>query len=267
MWWRSVGLKAIYDQWRATVGLGLFMAVYAGFLIAVYPTIASIVQIRDIFDKLPPAFRALFAPGGVDITTPEGYIATEFFSVVGPLLFFAYTIAIAGSATAGEEEKGTIDLLMALPVPRWRVVLEKYVSVVVGTVLLGVILLGGMALGGLVAGLQLHLEGLAAIVASAVLLALLFGALALLLGAWTGRRTLSIGVAFGLAIVAYFVYSFSLLVDLLEPVRPLSPYTYYIGDNPLVNGLLPANVAVLGVTTIVLVVLAVIAFQRRDLRV
>jgi hypothetical protein len=26
MWWRSVGLKAFYDQWRATVGLGLFMA-------------------------------------------------------------------------------------------------------------------------------------------------------------------------------------------------------------------------------------------------
>jgi ABC-2 type transport system permease protein len=267
MWWRSVGLKAFYDQWRATVGLGLFMAVYAGFLIAVYPTIASIVQIRDIFDKLPDAFRALFAPGGVDITTPEGYIATEFFSVVGPLLFFAYTIAIAGSATAGEEERGTLDLLMALPVPRWRVVLEKYVSIVVGTVLLGAILLGGMALGGVIAGLQLHLEGLAAIVASAVLLALLFGALALLLGAWTGRRTLSIGLAFALAITAYFVYSFSQLVELLEPVRPLSPYTYYIGDNPLVKGLLPANVAVLAITTLVLVALAVIAFQRRDLRV
>ena len=104
------------------------MAAYAGFILAIFPSISSIVQIKDIFEKLPPAFRALFAPGGIDITTPEGYIATEFFSLVGPLLFFAYTIAIGGSATAGEEERGTIDMLMAMPIPRWRVVFEKFLA-------------------------------------------------------------------------------------------------------------------------------------------
>jgi ABC-2 type transport system permease protein len=267
MWWRSVGLKAFYDQWRATLGLAAFMAAYAGFILAIFPSISSIVRIKDIFDQLPPAFRALFAPGGIDITTPEGYIATEFFSLVGPLLFFAYTIAISGSATAGEEESGTIDMLMAMPIPRWRVVLEKFLAVIVGTALLGLGILGGLALGGLVAGLQLHFDGLVAIVVGAVLLALVFGALALWLGALTGRRTMSIGVAFAVAIASYFLYSFSALVSALEPLRPLSPFTYYIGDNPLVNGIRPANVAVLGGATVVLFVLALIAFRRRDLRV
>lgn len=267
MWWRSVALKAFYDQWRATVGLAAFMAAYAGFILAIFPSISSIVQIKDIFEKLPPAFRALFAPGGIDITTPEGYIATEFFSLVGPLLFFAYTIAIGGSATAGEEERGTIDMLMAMPIPRWRVVFEKFLALVVGTVLLGLALLGGLALGGAVAGLQLRFDGLGAIVVGAVLLALLFGSLALLLGALTGRRTFSIGVAFAAAIASYFLYSFSALVSALEPLRPLSPFTYYIGDNPLVSGILPWNVAVLAGTTVVFFILALVAFQRRDLRV
>jgi len=267
MWWRSVGPKAFYDQWRATVALGGFMAVYAGFLLAIYPTISSIIQIRDIFEKLPPAFRALFAPGGIDITTPEGFVATEFFSLVGPLLFFAYTIAIAGSATAAEEERGTIDMLMSMPIPRWRVVLEKFVALVIGSVLLALALFGGLAVGALVAGVRLHLDGVAAIIASAVLMALLFGALALWVGALTGRRTFSIGLAFAVAIAAYFLYSFSQLADVLRPFQPLSPFTYYIGDNPFVNGLVPANVAVLGLTTLVFFILAVVAFQRRDLRV
>lgn len=263
----SILIKALRDQGRATLGLGLFMAAYAGLIIAIFPSINSIVELRQIFDKLPEAFRAMFAPGGIDITTPEGYIATEFFSLIGPLLFFAYTIAIGGSATAAEEERGTIDLLMALPVPRWRVVLEKYVALIMGAIALGIALLLGIAAGGLAAGLELRLVGLAAIIGSAVLLALLFGALALLLGALSGRRMFSIGLAFALAVASYFVYSFSALVEVLKPLRPISPFTYYIGDNPLVNGLKAVDIAVLGVATIVFFLLAVVAFSRRDLRV
>ena len=267
MWWRSIGLKAFYDQWRPTAGLALFMAAYAGLIMGIYPSIAAIVEIRDLFERLPEAFRVMFAPGGLDITTPEGFVAAEFFSIIGPLLFFAYTIGIAGSATAGEEERGTIDLLMSLPIPRWRVVLEKYVTVVVGTVILGAALLAGIAGGAFAGGIDLDYNGVAAIVASAVLLGLLFGALALFVGAVTGRRTFSIGVAFGLAIASYLVYSLSELVDLIKPLRPLSPFTYYIGGNPLANGLNTVDVGILAGATLVLVVLAVVAFRRRDLRV
>ena len=267
MWWRSVGLKAFYDQWRATLGLALFMAAYAGLIMGIYPSIAAITEIRDIFERLPEAFRVMFAPGGLDITTPEGFLATEFFSIIGPLLFFAYTIAIGGSATAGEEERGTIDLLMSLPVPRWRVVLEKYISVAVGTVILGAGLLLGIAAGAFAAGVDLRYDGIGAIVASAILLGLLFGALALFVGALTGRRTFSIGVAFALAVASYLVYSLSALVDLIKPLRPVSPFTYYIGGNPLVNGLDPTNIAVLTGATLAFLVLALVAFQRRDLRV
>jgi len=267
MWWRSVGLKAFYDQWRGTLGLAFAMAFYSGALVALYPSIASIVAIRDIFDKLPEAMRALFAPGGVDLTTPEGFIATEFFSIVGPLLFFGYTIAVGGSATAAEEERGTIDMLAALPIARWQIPFEKFVALVVGTAILGAALWGGIVVGARIVGVELSTQGIAALTISAALMGLVFGGLALWLGAATGRRTFSIGLAFGAAILAYFVYSFSELVDALKPVRGLSPFTYYIGDNPLKNGLLPLNVAVLVGATLVFLVLALFTFQRRDLRV
>ena len=267
MWWRSIALKAFYDQSRATLGLALFMAAYAGLIMGIYPSISGIIEIGPLFERLPEAFRVMFAPGGLDITTPEGFVAAEFFSIIGPLLFFAYTIGIGGSATAGEEERGTIDLLMSLPIPRWRVVLEKYVTVVVGTVVLGAALVMGMAAGAFAGGIDLRYDGIGAIVASAILLGLLFGALALFVGALTGRRTFSIGVAFALAVASYLVYSLSALVDLIKPLRPFSPFTYYVGGNPLSNGLNAVDAGILAGATIVLVVLAVVAFRRRDLRV
>ena len=267
MWWRSVGLKTFHDQWRGTLGLALFMAAYTGLIMGIYPSIAAIIEIREIFERLPEAFRVMFAPGGLDITTPEGFVATEFFSIIGPLLFFGYTVAIAASATAGEEERGTIDLLMSLPIPRWRVVLEKYLSAIVGTVILGAALLLGIAGGAFAGGIDLRYDGMAAMVASAILLALLFGAVALFLGALTGRRAFSMGVAFGLAVASYLVYSLSELVELIRPLRPISPFTYYIGGNPLANGLNSVDAGILAGATIVLVILAVVAFRRRDLRV
>ena len=267
MWWRSVGLKAFYDQWRGTLSLAGAMAFYSGALVALYPSISSIIAIRDIFDKLPEAMRALFAPGGVDLTTPEGFIATEFFSIVGPLLFFGYTIGIGGSATAAEEERGTIDMLAALPIPRWRIPFEKFLALVVGTAILAVALWGGIVVGARIVNVDVSARGIGALTVSAALMGLLFGALALWIGAATGRRTFSIGLAFGAAILSYFVYSFSELVDLLKPVRPLSPFSYYIGDNPLVNGLLARNVAVLAGVTVILLLLSLVTFSRRDLRV
>jgi ABC-2 type transport system permease protein len=264
---RSVGLKAFYDQWRGTLSLAFAMAFYSGVLVALYPSISSIVSIKDLFEKLPEAFRALFAQGGVDFTTPEGFIATEFFSIVGPLLFFGYTIGIGGSATAAEEERGTIDMLAALPIARWRIPFEKFLALIVGTAILAVALWGGIVVGARIVGVELSTQGIAALTISAALMGLLFGALALWIGAATGRRTFTIGLAFGAAILSYFLYSFSELVDALKPVRPLSPFTYYIGDNPLVNGLMFRNVAVLVGVTAVLVVLELVTFSRRDLRV
>lgn len=267
VWWRSVGLKAFYDQWRGTVGLAIGVATYAGLIMAIFPSITGIADLKAIFERLPEPMRVLFAPGGVDITTPEGFISTEFFSIIGPLLFFAYTVAIGGSATAAEEERGTIDLLLSAPVPRWRIVVEKFIALTIGTVVISLGLLAGLAAGALAAGVQLRFDGITATIASAGLLGLLFGAVAMAVGALTGRRTFSIGVAFGLAIASYLVYSLSELVEAIKPLRPLSAFTYYIGDSPLLNGLQPASVAVLVVTTVVLLVLALVAFERRDLRV
>ena len=62
-------------------------------------------------------------------------------------------------------------------------------------------------------------------------------------------------VAGGFAVVAFIVNALAPSVCWLEPLRPLSPFRWYMEPDPLLTGLHPANVAVLlGITALLYVV-------------
>jgi ABC-2 type transport system permease protein len=184
-----------------------------------------------------------------------------------PLLFIAYTAGLGANAIAGEEEHGTLDLLLANPLPRWRVVLDKFAAMAVLTLILGVALWVGLAVGAAPVHMDLNLGRLAAVTLSAVLLGLAFGALALAVGAVTGKRGLSTALASVVGVVAYLINSLAPVVKGLAPYRKLSLLYYYIGADPLRNGLNLGHAAVLVGVTAVLLLLAVFGFQRRDVGV
>jgi ABC-2 type transport system permease protein len=92
-----------------------------------------------------------------------------------------------------------------------------------------------------------------------------FGALALLVGAVTGRAVVSRAVPAMVAVAAYLINGFGLTVRWLHPVRKLSPFYQYLGHDPIRHGF---SLVAIGVTvgcTALLLWLAVVAFGRRDL--
>ena len=52
----------------------------------------------------------------------------------------------------------------------------------------------------------------------------------------------------------------------LDWLKYLSPFYYYAGHDPLTQGIDAGDLAVLGVAAIVLTALAMVGFERRDLR-
>jgi ABC-2 type transport system permease protein len=106
---------------------------------------------------------------------------------------------------------------------------------------------------------------LAATVAAG-LLGGLFGVLALLTGAATGRRGPAIGVPAALAVAAYLLMALAPLADWLEPWRVLSPFYYYASYDRLVDGMDWGASGVLALVTALLAGAAVLAFERRDLK-
>ncbi|MBP1705286.1 MAG: hypothetical protein H6Q36_1025 [Chloroflexi bacterium] len=263
---RSVFTKVIHDQWRILIAWAVFAGLWPALYIALYPSIGAVEEMQSLLDSMPPAIRQLFASSDLDISTPEGYLNIEMFSFVAPLLVMAYTVIAGGGATAGEEDKGTLDLLLANPIRRRRVLAEKSLAFLLGTAVIGLGMWLGLAAGALGAGVEVNLGLVGQAIVSALLLGLAFGSFAMAIGALTGQRWLAAGLALATSVAAFFLNGLGSLVDWLDAWRPVSPFYHYIANDPLVHGLDPVHAGVLVAGTLAWFAVAVVAFERRDLR-
>jgi ABC-2 type transport system permease protein len=262
----SVFLKTVRDLRRGLLWLSLGLVGLVALLVAVYPTVRDNPDLTKLVKQYPDALKSLLSfGGGVDYTSGAGYLGSELFSFMIPLLFLVAAIGAGARAIAGEEEKGTLDLLLANPVSRRRVVLEKLGALVLELLALGVVLWVGLVIGSHAATMKVSAAHLGAGATAAVLLGVTFGTISLLIGAASGKRGLAAGLSAALAVAAYVVISLAPLVSGLEPLQRLSPVYHYAASDPLRNGLEARHVAVLAGIALVAAVLAVATFDRRDI--
>jgi ABC-2 type transport system permease protein len=265
---RSVLGKSIHDQWRAVLLWSVFAAGLPALYVALYPSFGSgsmLVQFQQLMDQMPEAYRALFASTGLDLTTAEGFLNIELFSFVAPLMLLAVAIALGASATAGEEESGTADLLLANPIRRSRVVAEKAIAMILWTAVVAAAIWAGVVVAAVAFGVDLRLERVALALVSAALLGVTFGGVALVVGALLARRMAAFAVAIMLAVLAYFLNALAPLISGMSGWRVLSPFYWYVGNDPLRHGLEPAHVLALVAVTAVCVATAAIVWERRDI--
>ncbi len=96
------------------VGWGIGVAAVVLMYAAFYPSIKeSAADLQAYMDNLPEAIRAIVA--GEDYTSPVGYLESEFFNTMGALVVLIFAIGAGARSIAGEEEAGTLDLLLSTP--------------------------------------------------------------------------------------------------------------------------------------------------------
>jgi ABC-2 type transport system permease protein len=260
-----VSAKTLRDHRRGILGWVAALVLLALMDLAVFPTVQSqAAQMEQFLRAYPQALKAMFGLS-TDFSTGPGYFDAEFLSLLGPLVVLAIGIGFGAGATATEEERGTIDWLMSTPLSRTRVMLEKSLGVLLAVLAAGAALMAVMLIGSPLAGLDLGIGGIAAAAAKLIFLGWAYAALALAVGAATGRRWAATGVAVGLGLGGYLLTSLARLVPALQPWRWLSPFTWYASRDALRGQLHTSYLAALILTTLILVTLAVVAFRRRDL--
>ncbi len=265
---RNVALKTVRDLRGGFLWWSVGLVGMVALMVSVYPTVRSNPALNRLVQQYPDALKAFIGFGGeVDYLSPAGYLGSELFSFMVPLLLLVAAIGAGARAVAGEEEAGTLELLLSCPVSRRRVVLEKLAALAIEVVGLGVVLLVSLWVGGRAVSMDVSFAHLAAATAAAVLLALAYGALAVLVGAATGRRALTAGVVAAAAVAAYLVASLASLVDVLEPAKLASPFYQYSAGDPLRNGLAAGHTVLLAAIGVFAGALAPFALERRDVGV
>ena len=262
----NVFLKSLRDQRKSLLFWGIGVGVLMLLTLLFYPSFSDMPELSDIFEDSDVLAR-VFAGGFTDLTSPEGYLNSQLFVLALPILFLIFAIAQGSGAIAGEEERGTLDLLLSNPLTRSRVALETFAAMIVAILVLALAVWLGMAIGAIAVDMDISFGRMAEATLSAALLGMAFGTLALAIGCVRGKRGLSIGVTSTFGVAAYFVNALAPMVEALEPFSKLSPFYYYISSDPLTNGLNFAHTAVLIGLVIVLLAVALITVERRDLGV
>ena len=261
----SVLTKTLRDARRPFLWWSAGLAAYVAMIVAVYPTIRDNDELGRLVEQYPEALKAFIAFGGeLDFTSATGYLGGELFSFMIPALLLVVAVGGGAGAIAGEEERGTLDLLLATPVPRRRVAAEKLTAVCLELVGLGAVLWASLWLGGRLVSMGIPAGDLAGATASAVLLAIAYGAIAFLLGAGTGRKAAAIGISIAAAVAAFLVSSLASIVGALEPLRAISPFHHYAAGDPLTNGLQPWHALFLVGLGAAAAIVGIVLFDRRD---
>jgi ABC-2 type transport system permease protein len=240
----------------AAIGLVAVMAAVG----ALFPAVGHTIGKLDV----PQSVDNLL--GGANYGTVAGWFRSEIAVIYGPLVIGALAITGASTTTAGEEEAGILALVLAYPIRRARLILGKAVAIAGVVLVIAIATWAGLIIGVALAGGGITLGDMTALCVQLAFFGLAVGALAIALAAATGRRALATGVAAGVAILSWLVNSFAPLVSGLSWLKYLSLFYYYAGHDPLTRGVDVVGLIVLAAVTAVLIAIALVTIDRRDLR-
>ncbi len=264
---RNPFLKSLRDHLRPLLVWGAGAALYVALLMSIYPSIRnSAAAINEYVKEMPEAIRAAFM-GSSDFTTPVGYVNVELLSWLAPVVLIAFAVVLAARSLAGEEESGTLSLVLTHAVGRRRLVLHKYAALIVAVAALGGVFWASLMIATAIAGTPVGSGELGVAFLRLTLLGLAMGSITFAVGGGTGRRQYGIAAGAGVAVAMYLLNTLAVMDESVRPFRYVSLFHYAGGAAPLGKDLDVAGLAVMAATSAVMLVAALVLFERRDVHV
>lgn len=263
----SVFHKTVWERRRSILWWCLGVVAITLLTMASYPTV---LEQRETYEALLEGAEGVAAIFGFEAVSelfdPAGYMVSNLYAQVLLIVLMVFTIGIGAGGIAGEESKRTIDLLLAQPVRRRRVVLDIMAAMGVLTLVIVAAVMVAEVATNSVFQLDLGIVGYLAANVGVSLLALIFGAMALAVGAVSGRRGYAIGFSAATAVLLFVLFGLATSVSFLEWTEPLNPISWFLGSRPLTEGFAP-EFGWMVLTIAVLVAIALWGFERRDVGV
>ncbi len=255
--------RTLRDSRKAMLGIGLGGAIMAIWVTALFPTFKGFDEFNQLLES--PIIKALVGDVG-DYTTPEGFLGSEFFGFM-PLFLAFYTVVVGLGIIGSEEVAGRLDVLLSTPVPRWRIILEKFLAyVVVYLAILAVMFLGFVLILALMPEVEIAIGRVGEGVLNLLPALLVMTALPLLLTTLVRGRGTAGAIAGAIIVASWFITALAdLAPDVLGTIQYLSMFTYYNSFAVLSRGMQWGDFALLTAATAAMVGLTLFFFQRRDL--
>ncbi len=219
---------------RGLIGWAVALSSISAVYVLFYPAIGA-DQLQSMVDVLPPELAQ--AMGYDRLGSAAGYVTATVYALLGAALLLVFAVGAGARTVAGEEESGLLELEATGPVDRTVLLDGRAVALVARVAVLVTVL--SVVTAGLVAaaGLDISAAGLVAGGVQLALLVVAMGMVALAVGASTGRRTAGVAAGAGLAVAAYVADATAGVVAEAAWLADVSPFSWFVGGDPLVRGL------------------------------
>ncbi|MFI5838666.1 ABC transporter permease subunit [Catenuloplanes sp. NPDC051500] len=247
----SLLLRTLAEFHRRTLGWAVVAGIFTLGYVRIYSDFT--VAIRKT-----PNMRHL-----VEVPTTS-YLETTVYGLTPPLLVVLCAIGLGARAVAGLEESGELELLLAGPIDRRRLVLTRYAGFALSITVVGLIIWAAVQWFVFIGRLRIDAADVAAACAGIVLLGLFFGSMSFAAGAFTGDRAIALMLAGSLATVAFSLRALAGTAGEARAMRWLSPLDHHLsgaGSHPLRPGSYELLMIAL---TAALLAVAVHGFHKRD---
>ena len=262
MWLKSVFLKTLRDYRIPILGWGIGMGLVVVSPMASVSTLLTTPEARAQLVSLAATFA--WNADVVAVDTIGGYATFK----IGIFIFLIalWPLLAASRMLRGEEESGTLDVLLSVPRPRLRVALEKLVAIWTALLAMGLIIGLLTFAGGQKFGSDFGLGDALLFGLNLALICAVIGGLALLISQFTQERGPAARWTAGLLLVFIVLDMVHRVVPNSEWISRLSPIYYYNQTKALVPSV-GANGGAMLLLLAVAVILsgaAVWLFARRD---
>jgi ABC-2 type transport system permease protein len=258
---RSVFARNVSTAARSAVWWGVAVGCYTMMLTALLRQLQQ--NLNDLIGDLArssPIYGELFASvtRGGNVTVNMALLNLVFTQLVVIVAAFAVTTA---NRWASEEEAGRLDLVLALPEPRRRVILAHFGAAALALTMVTALIFAGAVVAAAIVGMQLDASRVAQAAIGMVPVGLVVASAGYLFSGWLHTRAVT-GTLIALVIASFLITLLARVFHWPEVLLQLSIFEHY--GAPLVDGLRLPRVFGLLLVAGATLTLATLRFARKD---
>ena len=253
---------------KSALGISVAFALLALLFVASAPLITTDVtssaQFQQVMTELPQPFIEAF--GLQSMTSLEGLLAGEFYTLLWAVFFGIYLAYAAAGSIRGDIDADRMDVLLSNPVSRTSVLVQTFLALFVPILVASVITPAVIYAGTLFVDQSIAVAELVMVHALSIPYLLCCGAIGLVLSVLLDDKNTAQNAAIGVLFALYLLQSFVPVTE-FDWLANIAPMSYFDANEILLEGSYDLTSAgILLAATLVLIAASRVRFTRMDIQ-
>ncbi len=264
-------IEQLKQSWRQIFYWGIGLALLTFYITAVIEDPEVINQYSALLQSFPPAMLSAFGLSDAALlTTAEGFIAFAGFTY-GGLALAVFAVLAGLNITANDEDSGMMNIILALPTPRWQVIIERFLAYTLILCCIVALLFVGIIAGSSFFNVELNIGTMILGSINLIPATLTIMAITTLIGSLFSNKLIVTSLAAGFVMVSYVLNIIAGAINTTEApiaawIGRVSVFKYLDSEGVVLNQALNGgNITLLLGLALIAIVISLYAFENRDI--